>query len=171
MRKASLILAADHVRSKKKTPKSRRTRNTPRNPQQPGDRDHLETACDETRPTRQPILARFLRSRVCGNRPRTALAISTSREVNEARGGLIHTCRMLCAFGEKKKEEKKKGSGHRGVYPLLFWSNGDIGQTRPREAPARAADCPKFCSDALARCPQIFEHAHLLFFFRARRWG
>ena len=40
-------------------------------PQQPGDRDHLETACDETRPTRQPILARFLRrSRVYGNRPR-----------------------------------------------------------------------------------------------------
>ena len=37
------------------------------NPQQPGNRDHLETACDETRPTRQPILARFLHtSRVCG---------------------------------------------------------------------------------------------------------
>ena len=31
---------------------SRRTQNTPRNPQQPGDRDHLETVCDETRPTR-----------------------------------------------------------------------------------------------------------------------
>ena len=29
----------------------RRTQNTPRNPQQAGDRDHLETACDETRPT------------------------------------------------------------------------------------------------------------------------
>ena len=33
-------------------PKSRRTQTTPRNPQQPGDRDHLEAACDETRPTR-----------------------------------------------------------------------------------------------------------------------
>ena len=31
---------------------SRRTQNTPRNPQQAGDRDHLETACDETRPKR-----------------------------------------------------------------------------------------------------------------------
>ena len=32
--------------------RSRPTENTPRKPQQPGDRDHLETACDETRPTR-----------------------------------------------------------------------------------------------------------------------
>ena len=32
--------------------KSRRTQNTPRNPQQLGDRDHLETARDETRLTR-----------------------------------------------------------------------------------------------------------------------
>ena len=58
----------------------RPTRNTPRNPQQPGDRDHLETARDETRPTRQPILARFHRSRVCEHRPRTALAISKEHE-------------------------------------------------------------------------------------------
>ena len=62
------------------TKKSRPTQNTPRNPQQPGDRDHLEMARDETRPTRQSILARFHRSRVCGNRPRTALAISTNDE-------------------------------------------------------------------------------------------
>ena len=32
--------------------KFRRTLNTRRNPQQPGHRDHLQTACDETRPTR-----------------------------------------------------------------------------------------------------------------------
>ena len=32
--------------------KSRRTLNTPRTPQHPGDRDHLETACDESRSTR-----------------------------------------------------------------------------------------------------------------------
>ena len=56
------------VRSKRT--KSHHTQNTPRNSQQPGDRDHLETARDETRPTRYPILARFHRSRVCGNRPR-----------------------------------------------------------------------------------------------------
>ena len=34
------------------TKQSRRTQNTPRNPQQPGDCDHLDTARDETRPTR-----------------------------------------------------------------------------------------------------------------------
>ena len=36
---------------KKKKKKYRRTQNTPRNPQQLGDPDHLERACDETRPT------------------------------------------------------------------------------------------------------------------------
>ena len=56
--RGGLILAAGRVRSKKKKiekkhgKKIRPTQNTPRNPQQPGDRDHLETACDETRPTR-----------------------------------------------------------------------------------------------------------------------
>ena len=51
------------------------------NPQQPGDRGQLETVCDETRPTRWPILARFLhRSRVCGNRPRTAHAVRKNHE-------------------------------------------------------------------------------------------
>ena len=34
----------------KKNMKSRRTQNTPRNLQKPGDRDHFETACDETGP-------------------------------------------------------------------------------------------------------------------------
>ena len=48
--------------------------------QKPGDRDHLETACDETRPTRPPILVRFHRARVCGNRPRAALAKSKKHE-------------------------------------------------------------------------------------------
>ena len=62
MKQGGLILATDRVRSKEK--KKKRTKkkvksmkksaasNTPRNPQQPGDRDHLETALDETRPTR-----------------------------------------------------------------------------------------------------------------------
>ena len=51
------MLAAGRVRSKKKKylkkkiEKKRPNQNTPRNPQQPGDRDHLETARDETRPT------------------------------------------------------------------------------------------------------------------------
>ena len=53
-----LVLSAGRVRSKKKKrgqkkkKKSRRTKDTPRNSHQPGDRDHLETARDETRPTR-----------------------------------------------------------------------------------------------------------------------
>ena len=62
------------TQGKKTEKQSRLTENTPRKPQQPGDRDQLETACDETRPTRSPTLARFHGSRVCGNRPRTALA-------------------------------------------------------------------------------------------------
>ena len=66
--------------AKKIAKKSRPAENKPRKPQQPGDRDHLETACDETRHTRSPTLARFYRSRVCGNRPRTALAISKNDE-------------------------------------------------------------------------------------------
>ena len=41
------------MRSKKK--KIRPTQNTPRNPQQPGDRDYLETARDKPRPTRIPF--------------------------------------------------------------------------------------------------------------------
>ena len=60
--------------------KSRRTQNPPRNPQQPGDRDHLETAPDEARPTRYLILTRFHRSRVCGNGTRRAFAISENDE-------------------------------------------------------------------------------------------
>ena len=39
-------------KKRKKNTKSRRTQNKPRNPQQPDDRDHLETACNETCPTR-----------------------------------------------------------------------------------------------------------------------
>ena len=47
MRQGGLILAAGRARSKKKKRKKtkfRRTQNTPRNPKQPGDRDHLETS-------------------------------------------------------------------------------------------------------------------------------
>ena len=76
---------------KKNTKKSRRTRKTPRNPQQPGDRDHLETARDETPPTRLPILSRFRRSRVYGNRPRTALAISKKHDCY----AYTHTDRLI----------------------------------------------------------------------------
>ena len=59
MRQGDLILAAGRVRSKnekysgvEKNTESCRAQNTPRSSQQPGDRDRLETACDETRPMR-----------------------------------------------------------------------------------------------------------------------
>ena len=117
MRQGGLILAAGRVCvQRKKSRKKNQTRkipphqNTPRNSQQPGDRYHLETAREETRPTRYPILARFHKFRVCGNRPRTALAINTSREVNEARR--LHTCSRPCAFEEKKTKKKKKIPPH-----------------------------------------------------------
>ena len=61
-------------KSKTKQDKIPPHQNTPRNPQQTGDNDHLATArrskshaFGHTRP--------LLRSRVCRNRPRTALAI------------------------------------------------------------------------------------------------
>ena len=81
-----LIFAAGRVRSNKKKKsgkkheKFRRTQSTPRNPQQPGDRDQLETAGEATRPTRYLISARFHRFRVCGNGPLTAFAISKNHE-------------------------------------------------------------------------------------------
>ena len=52
LQQAVCVRKKKNEEKKKTRNKSRRTRNTPRNPQQPGDRDHLETACDETRPTR-----------------------------------------------------------------------------------------------------------------------
>ena len=52
-----------------------------------------------------------------------------------------------------------------GYTPLLFWSNGGIGQARPREAPARDPDCPEFRSDALARCPQALSSTYTFLFF------
>ena len=86
-------------RQTKRKRKSRRTQSTPRNPQWPGDRDHLETACDETRPPRQPVLARFHRSRVGGNPPRTALAIRenhkcyTYRQIGKLNSRTLHAPR------------------------------------------------------------------------------
>ena len=51
-RTCSRPCAFEEIKAKKKITKPRRTQNTPRNPQQPGDRNHLEMACDETRSTR-----------------------------------------------------------------------------------------------------------------------
>ena len=57
--RGGLILATGRVRSKKKNEKKKheippnaKKHHHGINTQQPGDRDHLETACDETRPTR-----------------------------------------------------------------------------------------------------------------------
>ena len=50
--------------------------------------------------------------------------------------------------------------------PPAFWDNrGYMGGTRPREALARAPDCPKSSSDALAKCPQTLPSTHAFFFF------
>ena len=54
--------------------------NTPVSLQQLGNRGSIYTACDETRPTRLSILARFHRFRGYGSRPRTALAMSEDHE-------------------------------------------------------------------------------------------
>ena len=58
MRQGTLVLVAGRVRSKKKKGINIRNpitlKNTPRNPQQPGDREPFETAFNETRPTRYP---------------------------------------------------------------------------------------------------------------------
>ena len=57
--RGGLVLAVGRVRSKKKQnrkikkqEKIHPTQNTPRKPQQPGERDPLETAREKTRPTR-----------------------------------------------------------------------------------------------------------------------
>ena len=66
-----LMRAAGRVRSKVKKKRKRKHAKKPtpfktqhENPQQPGDRDHHETARDETRPTRLIAQARFHISRV-----------------------------------------------------------------------------------------------------------
>ena len=62
LRLGGRILAVSHVRSPKekregKNTQSRCTQHTLRSAQQHGDRDRLETACDETRPNIQPLVA------------------------------------------------------------------------------------------------------------------
>ena len=90
MKRLFALQAKNGLIKKQKTIKIRPTQNTPRNPQPPGHRDQLETARDETRPTRQPILARFLHiSRVCRNQPRLYTYIPA----------LLLLCRLLYSFG------------------------------------------------------------------------
>ena len=89
---------------KKSTKQNVPAQDTPRYPQQPGDRDHLETARDETGPTRSPMLTRFDRSRVCGNRPRTALAIAYGKN------GLGRFVPSACFFYSRPGKREKKQS-------------------------------------------------------------
>ena len=71
-----LILAAGGVSSKFEIlPHPKHTAAPPPRLQQPGGRDHVETAYPDTSPTLGPKLARLCRHRVCGNRSHTALAI------------------------------------------------------------------------------------------------
>ena len=92
---------------KKKNPGEKNTKKsahpkhncTTRNPHQSGDRDHLETACDETRPTRSPTLDHFLhRSRVRGNRPRLYTHIPQSMYILALLPLLRHLCTFWCSI-------------------------------------------------------------------------
>ena len=67
----------------KKTETIRPTQNTPLNPQQPGDRAQVETACEQTRATLWPILSRFHRSGFWKS------ASSSSR--NQRKRRVVHT--------------------------------------------------------------------------------
>ena len=84
MSQESPILAAGRVSSKGINQKDKHEipphPNTPVSPQQLGNSGNIYTACDETRPTRLSILARFHRFRGYGSRPRTALAMSEDHE-------------------------------------------------------------------------------------------
>ena len=84
MSQKSPILAEGRVSSKGKNQNDKHEiaplPNTPVSPQQLGNRGNIYTACNETWPTREPILARFHRFRGYGRRPRTALAMSEDHE-------------------------------------------------------------------------------------------
>ena len=73
-------------------------------------------------------------------------------------------CAIILFFSLLDGSDFVMGNGQRGIYSLLSWSNGGIGQTRPREAPACTPDCPKFSSDALARCPQTLPSTYTFWF-------
>ena len=84
MSQESPILAEGRVSSKGINQKDKHEipphPNTPVSPQQLGNGGSMYSACDGTRPTREPILPRFHRFRGYGNRARTALAISEDHE-------------------------------------------------------------------------------------------
>ena len=104
----SYLQQAVCVRRNKKhrkiTEKSRPTENTPRDPQPPSDLDLIDTERVDTHPTRSPTLARFQRSRDCGNRPRKALAISkndecyTHTDTDKLNNGTLYAPRYEDAF-------------------------------------------------------------------------
>ena len=62
MRQGGLILAVGRVRAKKQRTKtkSRHTQDAPRNPQQPGDRDNLEMACNQKTEKKTPNPGQFV---------------------------------------------------------------------------------------------------------------
>ena len=53
---------------------------------------------------RQPIHARFHRSRVCGNRPRTALAIGYGKN---GLGRFVPSAFLFTAYGSEKRDKKQ----------------------------------------------------------------
>ena len=111
MRQGSLVLAAGRVRStrKKRSKIPNPAALKPRNQQQPDDCDHHETACDETRSMRQPITVSFHGSRVRGNRPRAAFAISENHETYAYR----HT--------DKRTDKLNNATLYAPRYKGAFW--------------------------------------------------
>ena len=75
-----MCFRSDQKSKQKEQGKIRLTRNTPRNQEKPGDRDHFDTACDKARPRRWPTPYRFHRSQVRGSRICIALVISKNDE-------------------------------------------------------------------------------------------
>ena len=130
MQQALCVRRKQKIEKKKTQKKVRPTQNTPRNPQQPGDRDHLETAREKNVLCVSPyspasIDTAFVEiglvqlsesvktTNVTHTHTQTKKVMApcthpgTSREVNEARRP--HTCGRPCAFEEnkwKKKHEK-----------------------------------------------------------------
>ena len=125
MSQESPILAAGRVSSKGINQKDKHEipphPNTPVSPQQLGNSGNIYTACDETRPTRLSILARFHRFRGYGNSPGTALAMSEDHEgytYTDRRTDRLtqpwnheHTHpgmkRLFCSIGEKQSRRRR----------------------------------------------------------------
>ena len=108
MRQGGFILHVDRVRSKKKNRKKQKqqkihpAQNTPRYPQQPGDRDHLETARDETHSTPASIDPGFVEIGL--------VQLSQLLMAKSPLGRFVPSVSSFTANGSEKREKEKKTS-------------------------------------------------------------